>query len=634
PGRRPRLRLRGSRRPRLRPRRARGRPRRPPPPFRFGRPPDADHPHPDRPGRRWRRPLVDGSPRPVLARLTRSGRTRPEARAISPHPPRPSGSAPRSRTVPRSLSVDQVPGRPAASTARARRLRLRFSLRPRLRLSATGRTTGAALLGAALVAGSLAGALPRAAAAVDATPLGTWTTNGDVNSVFAAGGRIYLGGDFDQVGPDTGSGVPLDAATGARPAVFPQVNGPVFAAVPDGSGGWYIGGLFTRVGDKSRQNAARILADGTVGGWNPNTDSTVRAIAVSKAPGANVAWIGGDFTVLNKASTPVAAGGLAATNANTGAAIWGLPSSSGGVAALALSADGSRLIAGGYFTIFGGAARSHIAAVDPATGALQPSFSAGADDAVRALAAAPDGRVFAGGDFTRIGGGGSAHLAALTGTGSADPAWQTAADGRVDGLALSADGSRLYAAGAFGQIGGTARDRLAALSTAGGGAVDPAWNPAAGGALPGGEVLAAALSPDGARLYAGGGDDNESPSLHGAPRRLLVALDASTGAVDPGFNPRPAAAVETVAASAGAVFAGGQFTSVNGAPRANLAALDAATGVLDQGFVADTDGPVDAVVSDGTAVYAGGVFNAVDGVTRHRLVRLDAATGAVASGWQ
>src|SRR5581483_529551 len=454
PGRRPRLRLRGSRRPRLRPRRARGRPRRPPPPFRFGRPPDADHPHPDRPGRRWRRPLVDGSPRPVLARLTRSGRTRPEARAISPHPPRPSGSAPRSRTVPRSLSVDQVPGRPAASTARARRLRLRFSLRPRLRLSATGRTTGAALLGAALVAGSLAGALPRAAAAVDATPLGTWTTNGDVNSVFAAGGRIYLGGDFDQVGPDTGSGVPLDAATGARPAVFPQVNGPVFAAVPDGSGGWYIGGLFTRVGDKSRQNAARILADGTVGGWNPNTDSTVRAIAVSKAPGANVAWIGGDFTVLNKASTPVAAGGLAATNANTGAAIWGLPSSSGGVAALALSADGSRLIAGGYFTIFGGAARSHIAAVDPATGALQPSFSAGADDAVRALAAAPDGRVFAGGDFTRIGGGGSAHLAALTGTGSADPAWQTAADGRVDGLALSADGSRLYAAGAFGQIGG------------------------------------------------------------------------------------------------------------------------------------------------------------------------------------
>jgi len=180
--------------------------------------------------------------------------------------------------------VDQLPGRPAASTARARRRRLRLSLR--LRPSAIGRTTGAALLGAALVAGSLAGALPRAAAAVDATPLGTWTTNGDVNSVFAAGGRIYLGGDFDQVGPDTGSGVGLDAATGARPAVFPQVNGPVLAAVPDGSGGWYIGGLFTRVGDKSRQNAARILADGTVGGWNPNTDSTVRTIVVSKAPGA------------------------------------------------------------------------------------------------------------------------------------------------------------------------------------------------------------------------------------------------------------------------------------------------------------------------------------------------------------
>src|SRR5581483_1775527 len=205
---------------------------------------------------------------------------------------------------------------------------------------------------------------------------------------------------------------------------------------------------------------------------------------------------------------------------------------------------------------------------------------------------------------------------------------------RVDALALSADGSRLYTSGDFAHLGGAARRRLAAVATAGAGAVDAAWDPASAPGFPDAEVRALALSPDGARLYAGGGVDNDDPSLVGPPRRLLVALDAATGAADPAFDPRPAAATFALAASAGTVYAGGQFTSVNGLPRANLAALDAATGSADAGFVADTDGPVSAVASDGAALYAGGVFNTVNGVTRHRLARLDAATGAVAPSWQ
>ena len=138
--------------------------------------------------------------------------------------------------------MDQLPGRVAAFTRRARLRRNRIA---------------AVLLGAVVVAGGNAFALPRAAAAVNDTPDETWVTNGDVNSVVQAGSRIYLGGDFDEVGPNTGSGVALDPATGARPGAFPRVNGPVYTAVPDGAGGWYIGGSFTRVGDKSRQNAAR-----------------------------------------------------------------------------------------------------------------------------------------------------------------------------------------------------------------------------------------------------------------------------------------------------------------------------------------------------------------------------------------
>jgi hypothetical protein len=277
--------------------------------------------------------------------------------------------------------------------------------------------TRAVLLGVALVAGGFVGTLPEAEAAVSNTPDETWVTNGDVNSVFRAGSRIYLGGNFDQVGAGTGSGVPLDPASGARSASFPKVNGPVYVTVPDGAGGWYIGGDFTRVGDRSRHNAARILADGTVGAWNPNVDHAVRAIALGPGGGANLAWIGGDFTVVNNAPTPMAARGLAATNLFGGEAVWGIPgNSTGSVLALALSADGSRLLAGGDFSYFGGAVRSRLAAVDPRTGAIDPAFNPGADGPVRALVTAPDGRIFAGGDFTRLGGRAQPRLAALAGS--------------------------------------------------------------------------------------------------------------------------------------------------------------------------------------------------------------------------
>jgi beta-propeller uncharacterized protein DUF5122 len=515
--------------------------------------------------------------------------------------------------------VDELLGRAAASPSRARPRRLRR------------RRSNAVLIGVVLVAGGFVGTLPEAAAAVNDAPDETWIANGDVNSVVRAGSRIYLGGSFDQVGASTGSGVPLDPTTGARPGGFAKVNGPVYVTVPDGGGGWYIGGDFTRVGDRSRHNAARIMADGTVGAWNPNVDQAVRAIVLARGAGANLAWIGGDFTVVSNAPTPLAARGLAATNLYGGEAVWGLPgSAAGSVLALALSADGSRLLAGGDFTVFGGAVRSRLAAVDPGSGALDPAFNPGADGAVRALVSAAGGRIFAGGDFTRLAGRAQPRLGALAGTsGAADFGWQVDTDGRVNALALSADGARLYVGGDFTSAGGTARRRLAAMEATGAGAVDPAWDPGSDV-----EIRAVALSPDGARLYAGGGDDNENPALTGPPRRLLVAIDTATGAVDPGFDPRPAAATMTLATSAGAVYAGGQFTSVNGLPRANLAALDAVSGALDTGFVADTNGAVMAVASDGLGLYAGGVFSTVNGVTRRRLARLDANTGAVVTGWE
>jgi hypothetical protein len=121
------------------------------------------------------------------------------------------------------------------------------------------------------------------AASAQAIDENLWVTDGTTRSVVRAGGTIYIGGAFTQVGPAGGGGVPINVASGALLGSFPKVAGRVFEVVPDGAGGWYIGGQFTAVGGVPRSNLAHVASDMSVSAWNPsvNADGRVLAIAVS-----------------------------------------------------------------------------------------------------------------------------------------------------------------------------------------------------------------------------------------------------------------------------------------------------------------------------------------------------------------
>ena len=87
-------------------------------------------------------------------------------------------------------------------------------------------------------------------------------------------------GELSRIGPATGSGMPIDTATGKPSGVFPKVNGYVTAVAPDGTGGWFIGGSFTRVGGVA--GIASPTSRATAGSTTPGTPARMESSGPSR----------------------------------------------------------------------------------------------------------------------------------------------------------------------------------------------------------------------------------------------------------------------------------------------------------------------------------------------------------------
>jgi hypothetical protein len=178
-------------------------------------------------------------------------------------------------------------------------------------------------------------ALPTSAPAdpPNAPDPGAYTTNGPVYAIARAAGRTYIGGDFTRVGQRSGSGVVLSPG-GSRQA-FPEVaGGDVRTTVSDGAGGWYIGGSFTAVGGESHVGLAHVKPDGTVDhDFRPvatnfsGSPAAVDALAYSNRPSSvdqGTLYVGGEFSRIGVGSGQIHQH-LAALRGNDGSATasWG-----------------------------------------------------------------------------------------------------------------------------------------------------------------------------------------------------------------------------------------------------------------------------------------------------------------------
>ncbi len=478
----------------------------------------------------------------------------------------------------------------------------------------------AALLALALLSASPAGA------ALSAHPDTTYVTDGQVLAVARSADRIYLGGDFTQVGPRTGPGVGISSSDGHVPPGSAQVSGgagTIAAVAPDGGGGSFIGGDFTHVGGLARRNLAHIRADGTLDpAWNPGASAAVHALTVL----GSTVYIGGDFHGAGAINGSLARDYLAAVDATSGVATgWG-PAANAPVAALASA--GSVVYAGGSFTTINGVdPRHHAAALDAASGATL-AWDPDTDQEVLTVALSGS-TVYLGGLFSNLNAGAALreHAAAVDAVAGTATPWNPDPNQIVRTIAVS--GSTVYLGGDFTQVNllstPVTRHHAAAVNDTLG--VATAWDPDVSG-----PVLS--IAPAGAVVYLGG-DFAGGNSLNGSlTRNHLAAVDAGSAAAT-AWDPNANGTVQALTASGTSVFAGGAFTSLGGQPRRNAAALSATDGGL-TAWAPEPNNVVRALALSGSTVYLGGQFGGAGAIggssIRNGLAAVDAESAAV-SPW-
>jgi hypothetical protein len=186
-------------------------------------------------------------------------------------------------------------------------------------------------------------------------------TNGTVHTIVQSGDTVFIGGSFSTVGFNTGAAAKLTTSSDVPDHDFPRLNWHVYAAIPDGAGGWYVSGPFSyQAGGQTRNYMAHVLADKTLDpDFNPQPNGIPTTMILS---GSTLYVAGGGFTQIGGQNRQY----LAALSTSTGQATSWNPSPNSSIYSIAL--DGSTLYAAGSFSQIGGQERYYLAALNTSNG--------------------------------------------------------------------------------------------------------------------------------------------------------------------------------------------------------------------------------------------------------------------------
>ena len=422
-----------------------------------------------------------------------------------------------------------------------------------------------------------------------------YVANDSILDAEVVGDKLFIGGSFTSLTAPRGSFATVNTTgTFSSASLIPKVGGgEVKSIVPDGIGGWYIGGSFTKVADQPIARLAHILSTGLVDvAWTPNPDNVVHALWLE----GSTLYVGGEFTNISGSGRD----GLAIFDTNTGNinSLTTDPFFNGPIYALYYSSG--TLFVGGSFTTANGFAKGGMANINPTTGTLD-GFNIGVNGEIRSIFVSGT-TVYFGGSFNTITGGGPIvfrnHLASAT-SSNVISSWNPDPDQPV--YKLYYDGS-LYVLGLFNNIATQPIAKIAKFDPTTD-TIYSSWDANLIG-------FPNTIVHDGlGNLFVGGRIyEANSTTVHN-----ITAIDSTTGVPVSTYTPYFSGEVNAIAINGTTLAVGGSFggfeTKVD---RNRLAAIDLRTGEPTS-FDPNISGEVNALMSDGTTLYVGGGFSSVSG---------------------
>ncbi|MCU1437731.1 MAG: cell surface protein [Naasia sp.] len=194
----------------------------------------------------------------------------------------------------------------------------------------------------------------------------------------------------------------------------------------------------------------------------PLATAQVNGVVWAQHVAGDTVYVGGEFTQAQPAGAAAGVDATARTNLlaynlTTGvlSTAW-VPTANGQVRDIASSPDGSVIYLAGDFSTVNGTARSRLAAVSAANGALVAGFAPAVNASVYTVDTS-GATVYFGGIFTAVGGTARPRAAAVAASNGALTAWSPQiADFAVRGLEVSPAGDKVVLAGSFSNINGPA----------------------------------------------------------------------------------------------------------------------------------------------------------------------------------
>ncbi len=428
------------------------------------------------------------------------------------------------------------------------------------------------------------------------------STNASVRGITQDSSNIYINGFFTGAqGLRTGS-IALMGTTSDKPDFnFPIIDGTIRKIVPDGNGGWYVGGSFNIDGIK---NLAHILGDQTIDRtFTPNPNGEVITIHKER----DTLYVGGTFTVISSQGRNK----FGAINTKTGDLTdLDFESSLNNITAItSLDLKDDTLVIA--YNVPQGAGTKNIIALKLSNNKKIWQLNYGSSHTSINVLKIYKSRLLIG----EVPYGNTKTLTCVNLLDGSVTGINFNSAGRIN--CIEVKGDTAYIGGSFSSIGGQVRNNIAEINLITGKATT--WNPNANGAVHSIQIVGDNLYVGGAFTKIGGQDRNYLASIN-----LLTAKSND-------WNPKLNAATYSVSNYGNQVLVGGVFSRVQVENKNYFMAISKTSGQITNLDI-NSNSNIYHVEINGNKAYVGGSFSAIGGQPRNHLAEINLTSGN-ATNW-